>query len=344
MKTTVTSDCVQECRVPDEETHIRKLIALLKKKMEKDYAPGHTRRDAHPKAHGCVQAEFTVASNLPEELRVGIFEDERSYPAWIRFSNGSDTIQSDLKKDLRGMALKIIGIAGKKLLEDELDAHTQDFLLLSHPIFPIKNVTDFHELVDDAIRLHLAWFFLKPFDSHLHEAMLFLRAMQHHVNPLDIRYWSTTPYLLGTHAVKYSIKPTSPNITRMPAHPGDNHLCAVMKQQLAERNACFDFMVQLQTDPKTMPIEDASVLWDESLSPFRTVASITIPSQQFDSEAQMAFCENLSFTPWHSLPEHRPLGSINRARKDIYQELSTFRHQRNNVVRQEPTGDETFST
>jgi hypothetical protein len=91
-----------------------------------------------------------------------------------------------------------------------------------------------------------------------------------------------------------------------------------------------------------MPVEDATVEWDEAVSPFRTVAQIEIPPQSFESPQRLAFCENLAFNPWRSLPEHRPLGGINRVRKDLYQELAEFRHQRNGVTYTEPSGDETF--
>lgn len=86
-----------------------------------------------------------------------------------------------------------------------------------------------------------------------------------------------------------------------------------------------------------MPIEDPGKRWSEAASPFRKVAPIVIPRQSFDSEQQRAFGENLSFTPWHSLPEHRPLGGVNRARKVVYAFISTFRHQKNDVPRREPT-------
>jgi hypothetical protein len=115
-----------------------------------------------------------------------------------------------------------------------------------------------------------------------------------------------------------------------------------MQQRLDGGEARFDFMVQAQTDPYKMPLEDPSVVWDEELSPFRRVASLRIPEQSFDSAAQMTFCENLSFTPWHSLLEHRPLGGLNRARKVVYQALSKLRHQRNDAPRQEPKADESF--
>ena len=86
-----------------------------------------------------------------------------------------------------------------------------------------------------------------------------------------------------------------------------------------------------------MPIEDPGALWSDKLSPFRKVATIRILTQEFDSVSQMAFGEDISFTPWHSLPDHRPLGGINRARKMVYRLISEFRHQRNNRPRKEPT-------
>jgi hypothetical protein len=108
-------------------------------------------------------------------------------------------------------------------------------------------------------------------------------------------------------------------------------------QQLAQGEACFDFTVQLQTDAASMPIEDPGKEWKESQSPFRKVATIRIPRQEFDSEAQRTFGENLSFTPWHCLPAHRPLGGVNRARKIVYDVISAFRHEANHVPRREPS-------
>ena len=49
----------------------------------------------------------------------------------------------------------------------------------------------------------------------------------------------------------------------------------------------FDFMVQVQTDPHRMPIEDATVKWPERLSPYVPVARLRLPAQRFDSDAQL---------------------------------------------------------
>ena len=85
-----------------------------------------------------------------------------------------------------------------------------------------------------------------------------------------------------------------------------------------------------------MPVEDPSRVWSLELSPPRKVATLRILQQEFDTPAIDTFGENLSFTPWHCLPEHRPLGAINRARKIVYEILSAFRHEANHAAQREP--------
>ncbi len=97
----------------------------------------------------------------------------------------------------------------------------------------------------------------------------------------------------------------------------------------------MEFMVQPRT-LDSMDVEDSRIEWKESQAPFVTVATIRIPKQTFDTAEQNAFCENLSFTPWHALPEHKPLGVTNRLRMIIYQHISQLRHQMNGIRPQEP--------
>ena len=322
---------------PNENKYIDRLIMLLKKKMETDYQSGKTLRGAHPKHHGCVKARFIVEPELPENLRIGVFKIPRTYPALVRFSNGSSQLQPDLKKDARGMAIKIMDVDGKKLLEDEKHETTQDFLFISHPVLPAGDVEGFFKFADAAINGGLFWFFFNPFSPHFKELGIGLKTLKRHSNPLNIRYWSTTPYMFGPgRAVKYSAFPCGGVSEDIPENPSDNYLREVMQDDLRQKEVCFEFMIQFQIDPEKMPVEDARIEWDEKLSPFIKVATLKIDSQIFDTQEQMDYCENLSFTPWHSLTEHRPLGGINRARKEIYRELSIFRHERNGNKRCEP--------
>ncbi len=67
-----------------------------------------------------MRAEFHVLKNIPTQLAKGIFVPDKSYQAWIRFSNASnDASQADIEKDARGIAIKVLGVPGQKILESE---------------------------------------------------------------------------------------------------------------------------------------------------------------------------------------------------------------------------------
>ena len=156
-------------------------------------------------------------------------------------------------------------------------------------------------------------------------------------NPLEARYWSTTPYQLGDKAVKYSARPcTTPPEPSIPAMAPDSYLRDAMTASLRSGGSCFELLVQLQTDARAMPIEDATIDWSDARSPFVKVATIRIPTQEFNAPAQITACENLTYTPWHSLESQRPLGGINRARKVAYRAMTIARHFRNGATVSEP--------
>src|SRR5208337_4274282 len=135
--------------------------------------------------------------------------------------------------------------------------------------------------------------------------------------PADLlgqRYWSQTPYKLDRLAVKYSVRPVPYPFPSAVPRDSKDRLREALAAYLGRQEAWFDFLVQVQTDPEAMPVEDATVVWDEAKSPPTKVATLRIPVQQFDTPAVREFDENLSFTPWHALETHRPLGGINRCR------------------------------
>jgi hypothetical protein len=324
----------QETIPPNEVVYTADLAARLKAKIIRDNPTGIMRRDAHPKMHGVVRAEFSVEADLPPELKIGVFSEPKTYQAWIRFSNQDGSINPDKGGDIRGMAIKLLGVAGEKLIESDKNCTTHDFVLISTSRFVTKNVEEFDGLI--AALTGSVWAKVVFFLGHLRVGLNLLRSMIKFANPLQIRYFSTTPYKLGDAAVKYSTIPHLGTPDKIPANPDDDYLRLAMVKQLQTGDAVFDFTVQFQTDAEAMPIEDPGVEWSETLSPFRKVATITIFKQDFDTEAHKIFGEQLSFTPWRALPEHRPLGGINRARKVVYEIISAFRHESNHVPRQEP--------
>jgi hypothetical protein len=319
---------------PDEQTHIDSLIRRLRARMERDYAGSRTLRDAHPKMHGCVRGTFSIEPNLPEQLRVGIFAQPRTFPAWIRCSN-SGPVAADAKGDIRGIAIKLMDVPGPKLEMTGAGDTTHDLILISESRFVTGNVEEFDGLVAALTGgvVAMAWFFL----THPRAARNLWMSLKRFSSPFDVRYFSVTPYLLRSSAVKYSLVPHDAGHEQAPKNPSADYLREAMVQQLSARAATFDFSVQLQKDPDTMPIEDPGITWDEEVSPFQKVATLTIPSQVFDTPERREFGDNLSFNPWRCLPEHRPLGGISRARRQVYRALSAFRHERNLAPSIEPT-------
>jgi hypothetical protein len=167
---------------------------------------------------------------------------------------------------------------------------------------------------------------LRYFLAHPRAARAAIAARSKPSCHLDIPYWSTTPYLFGAgRAVKYVVRPTSKRTSRRPFPLTDTYLREALAGHLLEAEATFDFMVQPQIDAQKTPIEDASVEWKEDDSPPVTVARVIIPRQRIDLPPRDASCEAVAFNPWNCLPDHRPLGSFNRARREIYRALARFR-------------------
>ena len=210
--------------IPSNEAgRIKDLGERLKQKIIKDNAGSIMRRDAHPKMHGLVKAEFKVESDLPEELAIGLFSEAKSYQTWVRFSNQDGSINPDIKRDIRGMAIKLMGVPGQKLLPQEKDAPTHDFITISTDVFVTKDVAEFDDLIKTVTTkspLGQAFFF----SCHLRLVKNLLMAMRKFANPLQIRYFSTTPYLLGDRAVKYSTIPQLNQADKIPSNPRDNYL------------------------------------------------------------------------------------------------------------------------
>lgn len=312
-----------------EEENVTRIIQILRAQQLKAYKPGGTLRDAHAKRIALVEAEFTVQPDLPEALRVGLFAEPRRYGAWVRFSSASEKPRSDAKKDIRGAAIKLRDVPGERIPESD-EPTTQDFLMISAPIMPLGTVKLFLTavtLLNQYSKLLFAAVMLLTGRLRLLKA---LKAMGiKPTSPVDIRYWSATPYLFGPdRAAKYSIVPTSAYVSRLPDRPGDSYLADNLERHLGQAEASFDFMVQLRTDPQTMPIENAAELWCEDKAPFVKVATLRIPRQQFRTPERDEMAEALAFSPGHARVEHRPIGGVNRARMRVYREQAEFRQRR----------------
>jgi hypothetical protein len=377
----------------DEKIEIDEVIETLIDQVKHD-SPPSVRRDAHPKMHGCVQAEFHVEKALPANLQHGIFKNlGHTYLAWVRFSNAFH-IEHDLKYETRGMAVKLLDVQARNIVNN--DGETQDFLFATHDIFFLPDTEHYDEFAKAAAAgpTKIFLFFMRRrlfrgFWSMLKSSVVIAR------NPLAIQYYSQTPYRLGdAQAVKLQVAPHRtaalerslpgrlpfairmmvanavillfglPLMTRLltmfefQANRGsaedfcDHYIASrdqlrlAMMAFLSGHDAWFDVMVQLQPDADNTFIEDATKRWKTK---FEKVATIHIPRQVFWPEPGMPLNilnrttemidlgENMSFNPWHALPEHEPLGNINRARRRVYEAIVRTRHRMNSVPMPVPT-------
>jgi hypothetical protein len=333
---------LEERLLPDEAERIQDIIDSLVGFTRENWLPGGVQRFGNTKTFGVLRGEFRVLDDLPDSLRHGVFARPRTFPAWVRFSGPGPYAPPDIA-DLGqcSVGVKLMDVPGPKLADDE--SSTQDLILVSPASFVTPNIHE-NATMQRWVRAKAPLgYAIDPTDPHLLHLFMQMLYSPMHANPLEIPYYSNVPFLLSDqNAVQYSLRPLASASSRIPASPAENYLRDAMIRTLRNGSVTFAFMVQVQTDPHLMPIEDATVKWPERLSPYVTVAHLHLPAQIFDSDEQIAFADVLRYNPWHSLPEHRPLGNSNRARWRMYHELATLRQSMNQNKHVEPTGDETF--
>jgi hypothetical protein len=305
---------------PDEGTSFEKLaqdLAGVQSMVAKKR--GTTHRGLHAKANVVARAELEVLAGIPEHARVGMFAQPKKYDAVVRFSNGGPAPQSDKRPDVRGIAVKVLGVDGKKLIPGMESAPTQDFLAILSPTQPFKGPEDFIWFVVNArspltlipkgiLRMGPAKFFRLA--SVLQKGLgAPLTAL--HTN----RYFSALPIQFGKYAAKYSFVPLDADAASGPVDPD---LGGAFAKLLETKPLRWELQVQFFIDEQSTPIEDSTVEWK---SPWLPVARLTLPAQAVSSEkgkALSTWAEGLSFDPWHAQTEFKPLGAMMRARNAAY--------------------------
>lgn len=282
-------------------------------------SPYPAQRSEHGKGVAILTASFEVLEGIPEDLRIGLFAEPRSYRATLRFSNGA--VQNDQKRDTHGLAIKVHDVPLETAPKDEKGTSFQDFILLDSPIFimgGIRPYVPFNRLflaakVSLLSKLKFGLYLLE----HLPLVPSVLRLALNRANaPLSTPYWSTTPYRLGDRVVKYKAVPLSEHLPGPKIH-GFNGRRVALRDQLDRGPGRFSFGVLIQEDPKRQPIEDPSVDWEDTGASFQVMAELVIPQDQpVRVPAQLE--NDLSYSPGHAAWEHFPLGAINRARVAIY--------------------------
>ena len=317
---------------PDEAARFERYAEQLHALQRRTARGARAGRALHFKGQLGVEAEFEVLPDLPEPARVALFARPAKYRAYVRFSNGAGARQSDRKGDVRGVAIKLVGVAGKKVIPGLASAVTQDFLLIRTPVTPFRNADEFVPVLVGAVspplgilRAGLAVGFGRLFQI-LRETLRGFSVPT--VSLATTRYFSAAPIRFGDYAVHYALTPQARADATAKAGVSADYLADELAARLRAAPVVYDFQVQFFVDEAKTPIEDASVEWKEADAPFVTVARLTLPKQDVASASGRKLAEQLdgfSFDPWHAVEELRPLGNIMRARNVAYRVSTTER-------------------
>lgn len=310
-------------------------------------------RSVHAKSHGLLRGELEVLE-LALPCAQGLFARPRRYPALVRLSTSPGDLLDDRVSTPRGFALKVVGVEGPRLPGSE-GATTQDFLLVNSPTFPspsarafLANLKLLAATTDKAPVLKRAISAVARGTEQVVEALGGESAMlkglggQPETHVLGETYYSQVPFLYGLYMAKWSVVPRSPALQALTGAPVDlsgrpDGLRQAVVDHFALHGGEWALRVQLCTDVETMPIEDATVRWPEDRSPWVTVAHLHVPPQPaWDDTRSPELDDTLAFAPWHGLAAHRPLGSINRVRREAYHHSAHARSARGRCPVHEP--------
>lgn len=346
-----------ESAQPEERETIEGLKAQFGQIIDTTLADyGRGVRAVHAKAHGIARGTLTILDDLPPELAQGLFAHGGRYEAMLRFSTNPGDILDDAIALPRGLALKVLGVEGERLPGSERDT-TQDFVMVNAPAFIAKDAAQFlgnlkllaktTDRAEGGKKLLSAT--LRGVETGLEAVGLESATLKSmggapQVHPLGQTYFSQTAFRYGDHVAKFQIRPVAPALLALhDAHVDTKGRPDAIREDvdaaLSRHGGTWELRVQLCTDVAAMPVEDATVEWDQGASPYRTVALIDVPAQPGWDTQRQALDEALAFSPWHGLAAHQPLGNINRARRESYRYSADRRRGANGCPLHEPLPD-----
>lgn len=316
-----------EYEIDGEAEIVRRYLQLFERHFAKHYTSKHLppRRAIHAKCHASLRAEFQVLDHGDATLRHGIFDAPHTYQTVVRISNGDGPAGPDTDwVTSLGFAFKVFGVTAPKYLSLQGE-DTQDFLFLNQPAYIASDVRDYLSLMEaiDGGIVAKARALVKNF-----KGLRYRRQASPKDNPLNTSFWGVAPFRLHDVTVKYLMRPAEPRAKHVPQPRTPDYLKAMVAEWIEQRPATFDFFLQKRVldgnERRDMPIEDYAVAWDERHSVPIRVGRLVMPAQRVDDEFDRAYGERMVFSPWNTTRDFRPLGSLNRARRAVY-DLSSSR-------------------
>ena len=337
----------------DTAVALIKTIQGINETTLKDY--GRAVRASFAKSFGLLEGELEILPGLSPELAQGLFATAARYPVLMRFSTAPGDVLPDDISTARGLAIKVIGVPGERLPGSEAD-NTQDFIFVDAPFFfnatpksllaslsALAATTDKVEGMKKAMSVAMRGVETALETVGLESSLAKHLGGQLPTHPLGDVYNTQAPALYGPYMAKFKLVPVSPELTALTdrkielSKDRPDALREEVIEHFSGQGGEWELQVQLCVDLDKMPIEDPSVEWPEKLSPFVPVARLKVAPQAGWSEKKSKTIDDcMSFSPWHGLAAHRPIGAIMRARRMVYATSSQFRGEHNGCPMREP--------
>jgi hypothetical protein len=317
---------------PDEKARFEGFAGEMRALQKRNAKNGVSARTLHVKGHVGAVGQLIVNSDVDARFKAGVFaEPSRAWPVYVRFSNGSSRHQHDKAPDVRGVAIKLVGVPGRKIIPGLEDKLTQDFLLIPTPSLPFRTPDEFLAFVRASSQAKSPLALVgKLFGTFgLGRGLQVLRRLGQTpkvTSMVTTRFYTAAPIRIGDTAAKLALFPIPGNArTALPPSPseGKHGLREDLVHALGATTVEYSVRAQPFIDEASTPIEDASVTWPEANNPYVEIARLVLPKQDVTSARGQeieALIETLSFDPWHALEAHRPLGAIMRARAVAYRD------------------------
>jgi hypothetical protein len=306
---------------PTFDDHLRTVVERTRRYVAGSMPTGGSGmavRDAHAKGYGLVRGEVEIFDATPPEYAQGIYAKPGRHEAVIRFSNGSAHIGPDARLgNAIGMGLKMLGVDGPTLVDDEPDSRTFDYALINHPVFFVNTVEHYAYLQDLFLQRGAA----PPDNETPEQARARFRQFLHHFltgmgklpdeewawdeliafmsfgalepkNVLLSTYWTMGALRHGDYIAKVRVTPVrefAEQVVRRALDPASapDIFRPALVAELREHPYEFDVQVQLCTDLVRMPVENVTVEWAERISPFVTVARLRLPQQDIGGDQNL---------------------------------------------------------
>jgi len=303
-------------------------------------------RQAHVKQHACLRATLDITNSDPD-FQSGVFLNGASYNVFVRWSNGAGPgfatgfsgPRNDALPDNRAIAIKLLNVPGTKMLEEEADADTQDFLFTTSQaafLTDANQALQFFTATSGGFLTQSAWLGLHPSTAKLYA--LDTPAAGLVTDLSTTAFYTNVPQRFGSTYAKFMLGPCDNNPSKFTLPGQFWYYKDRFTKDMNTGDICYSINVQLYVDDATTPIEDGTAVWNTAWTQLGTLTFAG--NQQWGSDGQELFCENLSFNPWHTLPAHEPVGGIQRVRKAVYTTMGQLRAQIGGFAFAEPTQED----